>query len=74
VVLTEGDNPKKSRDLLVGKGFSAKEAEEFIETIDFPCKRYISFFGEDKIKFIYTGFSSYIKDMEGFNEKERTYK
>lgn len=63
VVLTNSDNPNYIRSLMIQKGFSEEETTSFMGKMQLPSKRYISFFGEDKITFNYDGFSSYLNKM-----------
>lgn len=63
VVLCESDNPIILLDDLTQKGYTYKEAENIVDKMNLPSKRYISFFGEDKVDFFYGGFSSYIKEL-----------
>lgn len=64
VVLSEIDDPKKIKNDLLKKCFSESEADRYIWKMHLPEERYISFFGEDKVKFNYNGFNEYIKEME----------
>lgn len=72
VVLDESNNPQKYINNLMSKGFLIEETNQLVNRLWLPASRYKSFFGEDRVKFIYDGFEKYIELMgEEFDEKKR---
>lgn len=63
VVLTKSDDPNAMKKKLIEKGFPKNEADDLVWKMHLPHQRYTSFFGKDKVKFIYRGFTSYIRNM-----------
>lgn len=68
VVLHSSDNPQSYRNEFIRKGYSVEEAERFVRKMWLPEERYKSFFGEDKVSFVYDGFEQYVDRLGGVVE------
>lgn len=61
VVLHGRDNIKYYKNFLNKKGCSENEMNSIVDEMDFPEKRYKSFFGSNNLEFDYSGFEGYVK-------------
>ena len=62
VVLHQSDNPVGIKNMLSSR-LSSSECDSILNKIDFPENRYKSFFGDQNINFIYSGFEDFIKTI-----------
>ena len=72
VVLNDSNDPQKYMEHLQSKGFGADEAKKYVDKMWLPEARYKSFFGEDKVKFDYSGFQGYLSKIGGLDDEEKT--
>lgn len=71
VVLRQSNNPDAILKDYIEHEYSEEEAKSKIARMNLPSSRYTAFFGEDKVRFFYDGFSSYISILRGsVNEKK----
>lgn len=64
VVLTSSSDTEKIKKDLLNKKFSNEEADKLVSKMSLPANRYRSFFGEEKVRFIYKGFEGYLAELE----------
>ena len=64
VVLTSSSDTEKIKKDLLNKKFSNEEADKLVSKMSLPADRYRSFFGEEKVRFIYKGFEGYLAELE----------
>lgn len=65
VVLRQSSNPDTIMRKYEEHGYTKEEAATIINKMDLPSKRYMSFFGDDRVYFYYDGFENYIASIWG---------
>lgn len=69
VVLNDSNDPKKYIQRFTALGICNDEAKKYLNKMWLPEARYRSFFGEDKVKFDYSGFQGYLSKMGGLSDE-----
>lgn len=72
VVLSNSDDPQKYIHSYVSRGYSQEESVRLVNHMWLPEERYKSFFGEDKVEFIYKGFEGYLDEIGGNTNGQKT--
>ncbi len=65
VVLRQSSNPEAIKQKYEEHGYTEEEATAIVEKMDLPSKRFMSFFGDDRVNFYYDGFGGYIDAIRG---------
>ena len=68
VVLHSSDNPEFYLNEFMSKGYDGEEAKRLAQKMLLPEERYKTFFGEDKVSFVYEGFEKYVDRLGGVTE------
>jgi hypothetical protein len=61
IVLHNTDDPETYKAVMTNHGFTIKEVNAFINTLNLPEKRYRAFFGNEAIALYYCGLEGYVE-------------